>query len=111
MSQMPVGIDRVEGLLGWIHERPDMYCCLAGELDSVLHFLHLAWAVVKDREDDLFAARITIDSSAAGLLSDAERVRPVRRGDEATDRVLDYWARVDSSLGVKRFKVEPAAGE
>jgi hypothetical protein len=50
MLDVPKGIEFVEGLLGWIHERPEMYCTLAGELDSVLHFQHIAWAKVQDRD-------------------------------------------------------------
>src|SRR4029434_886004 len=49
MCDVPKVVEFVEGLLGWIHERPEMYCRLAGELDAVMYFLHLAWAEVKDR--------------------------------------------------------------
>jgi len=111
MSRIAVGVDRLEGLLGWIHETPEMYCLLAGELDSVLNYLHFAWVVVKDREHELLETKMAIDPSPAGRLSEADRVRRVQRGDYATERVLDYWSRVDTALGVKRFRAQAADGE
>jgi hypothetical protein len=111
MRDVPKGVEFVEGLLGWIHERPEMYCRLAGELDAVMHFLHLAWAEVKDRTADLHAALAEAGVTPCGLLSDEERTRPVQRDDEVTRRVLAFWARVDEILGVTRYPVIPSSSQ
>src|SRR4029434_6656544 len=104
----PKGVEFVEGLLGWIHERPEMYCRLAGELDAVMYFLHLAWAEVKDRRKDLDAAKAEAGVTPSGFLSDEERTRPVHRDDEVNRRVLAFWARFDEILGVTRYPVIPS---
>lgn len=110
MPESPTGIEFVEELLGWMHERPQMYCRLVGELDLVLHYLHLAWAKVKDRERDLDAAMMKFCASATGFLSDAERVRKVQLDDDATRRVLDFWTDIDSALGLRRNSASTVVG-
>ena len=103
MNEVPTGIDFDEALLGWIRQRPHMYALHAGELNGVLHYLHVAWAKVKNREADLDVALREAEVTAAGLLPASERVHAVQLGTPATDRVLEFWARVDLLLNLKHW--------
>ena len=97
--------DSVESLLVWIRERPHMYCQLAGELDSVLHFLHMVWAKLADREHEFLVATEEAGSTPKGLLSDPQRKHRVKhkiRGiSPAAKRVLRFWSKVDRQLEIE----------
>jgi hypothetical protein len=95
------GFDFLEGLLSWVHERPAMYCCLAGELDSTLHYLHLIWAKMTNRESELQSARISAGERDFGIISDEERHCRVQADDGVTKRILSFWLKVDQVLGIK----------
>ncbi|MEQ8787675.1 MAG: hypothetical protein RIC55_15335 [Pirellulaceae bacterium] len=85
----------------WMHERPQMYCPFAGELDSVLWYLHMAWAKTADREKDYAAALEIAGLTARGILEDDERSIRVDLNDMVTKRVLSFWSKVDRMLGLQ----------
>ncbi len=99
----------LESLVLWMHERPQMYCLYTGELDSVLWYLHLAWAKFAHREAEYQSALETAYQSALGttynstrgLLTDEERLVRVDVNNEVTQRVLGFWSRVDQELALQ----------
>lgn len=78
-----------------------MYATMAGELDSILTYLHMVWADLRDREVEYQAARRQCGETAAGLLDEQQRKEPVQLGEASTDLVLDFWNRVDAVLGIQ----------
>ena len=95
--------EQLECLLVWIGERPQAYCVTAGELDVLLHMLHVLWAKMADRALSLQEARELEDApgrGARGLLDDQERSVPVCERGPGVRRVLEYWQRVDKRLGI-----------
>jgi hypothetical protein len=97
--------DYLESLMIWIRERPHMYCCDVGELDSVLWFLHMVWAKDSDREAEYAAALDSSGLTPRGNLASEERNIAVDTQDEITNRVLQFWSQVDSKLDI-RVRVE-----
>jgi len=104
MNESKSPLDCLESLLVWIRERPHMYCMLVGELDSVLHYLHMVWAKLAVREAEYLAA---LDAAglnamgAMGIISQKKCHRRVDRNHEVTKRVLEFWSHVDHILGIK----------
>lgn len=88
----------LESLLLWIRARPEMYCPLVGELDSVLWYLHMVWAKVADREREYRSALESAGLKPHGIVKDEERHMRVNSDDEATRTVLEFWSRVDQAL-------------
>jgi len=94
---MPTTAEKIESLIRWIHERPQMYVTRAGELDSVLHYLHMVWADLTGRENQFVTAR----ESAKGPIDDQQRGERVQIGAPATDAVLTYWNAIDAALDIQ----------
>ncbi len=95
--------EQLECLLVWIREGPHFYCKTVGELDVLLHYLHLVWAKIADREADLRAAQESqrgTERGARGLLEDEERSASVLEQGPAVGRVLEYWQQVDRRLAM-----------
>lgn len=95
--------EQLECLLVWIREGPHFYGQTAGELDVLLHYLHVVWAKFADREADLQAAQERTreaERGARGLLEDEERSASVLEQGPAVGRVLEYWQQVDRRLAV-----------
>ena len=101
MDKTPSTKDSLESLITWMRERPHMYCQLAGELDSVLSYLHMVWAKLADREDDYRVALEQAGQKPRGLLDDRQRKHIVRDKAPATNRVLRFWGKVDDFLDIK----------
>lgn len=97
---MPTTAEKLESLLRWIHERPQMYATMAGELDLILDYLHMVWADLKDREVEYDLILSQCYETAAGLLKHQQRTEPVELGSPTTMIVLDFWNRVDTALDI-----------
>ena len=85
----------------WMRQSPRNYCRLAGELDSVLWYLHMVWARIADRDDDYQAAIGETGIHTRGLLSDQERKEIVEEDSSATRQVQEFWERIDERLGIQ----------
>ncbi len=105
MRQAGYVLDLVQSMMIWVRERPEHYCITAGELDTVLRYLHLIWSEGADNkqefEDAVAAARelLQIDG-CAGLLNNQERVESLLLNGTAKAKVLKYWANVDTTMRV-----------
>ena len=77
-----------------------MYCRTVGELDSVLHYLHMAWAKLVERDDDLrdAIAMQLGDDGTSGILNDDDRLTFLTDGGSPLTRVKNFWARIDAQL-------------
>ena len=94
--------ETVASLIVWIREKPGLHCSMAGELDSVLWYLHTAWARLANRESNFQVALEEIGIKPQGLLSEEEQSQTVHSDDEATKSVLRFWAVVGSILGIEK---------
>jgi hypothetical protein len=77
-----------------------MYVRTPGELDSVLWYLHMVWAMLTDREREYENALMKAGKKARGILSDEERIAPLDRRKPPTKRVLKFWSKVDQELKI-----------
>ena len=83
-----------------------MYCITAGELDVLLHFLHLVWSKGSQSERPYQAAvdavreSMTI-SGSSGLLDDDQRLEFLDEDGPAKLKVLAYWNDVDARLKIR----------
>jgi len=101
MAGVPTSrLEYIESLLVWIHERPQMYCSLLGELDSVLYFLHLVWAKLADSEKEYELALNAAGQTPKGLLTQAERHKRTILDDASTQRVIAFWSNVNERLNI-----------
>lgn len=94
--------ESVASLIIWIREQPQQHCKLAGELDSVLWYLHTVWARQADKETNFQIALEEVGQKPQGLLTEAEQKQTVTSDDPATKTVLRYWAIVGSILGIEK---------
>jgi len=93
-------VAKVQSLLVWVRERPQMYALTPGELDLVLSYLHMVWAMLTEREREYENALTKAGQKARGILSDEERIAPLDRRKPPTKRVLKFWSNVDQELGI-----------
>src|SRR5688572_11834506 len=98
MANTPTPADYIESLMLWMHERPQMYCMYAGELDSVLWYLHMAWAKAAGRETEYQSALETAGLKPRGHISNSERLESVDLEGKATRKVLKFWSKVNTAL-------------
>ena len=94
--------ESVASLIIWIREQPLKHCRIAGELDSVLWYLHLVWARLADKESNFQTALEEVGLKPQGLLTAEEQKNTVNSDDEATKTVLRFWAIVGSILGIEK---------
>jgi hypothetical protein len=96
--------EKVQSLMVWVRERPQMYASTVGELDAALLYLHMVWAMLADRENELNSA---IQNSwrqrntLKGYLKDSERTAAVDVTSNPTKKVLRFWTKVDRQLNVE----------
>lgn len=95
--------DYIESLVVWIREKPSSYASLSGELDSALWYLHMAWAKVADREAEYDAIlRAALPRNLLrDIITQDDRHLPVDLDNEATQKVLKFWAQIDKKLELK----------
>jgi len=94
--------ESVASLIVWIREQPHQHCALAGELDSVLWYLHTVWAKLANREPNFQTALEEVGIKPQGLLSEEEQKQAVKSDGEETKCVLRFWAVVGSILGIEQ---------
>ena len=85
----------------WMRQSPRNYCRLAGELDSVLWYLHMVWAKMASRDADYQAAIGETGIHPQSLLSDQQRNEIVKENSSATGQVQEFWERIDERLGIR----------
>jgi hypothetical protein len=92
---------KLESLITWISNRPQNYCFTVGELDTLLHFLHTAWAKGASREDDLDRAFAAAVAWPQGKLEESERVSFLRENPPVLSELIAYWHEVDAALNLR----------
>jgi len=102
----------VRKLIGWIGDRPRMYARTVGELDTVLHYLHLVWAESQGLLHEFYDALAEVDEPEARgvggcFATDEQRTRLIESADDSLLRlVLARWKAVDDHL-IKKGLMEP----